>query len=395
MTCWSRLLSTIALVFFIAACVQPQGADTAPPDIVDTEQTISGTDFGNPEFGGTDFGNPEATPTDPGPGPRPGTPYDQDPAPLRLIIGQLQPVEEERQLIESPVRELPYKDIRPLMQMSLVNIRTEWAEQATKIAVVKVCPAATVTAINSARQELTTRIESDCSFKLAVPTKRAYMLEFRKKTGDLVARLVVKMEHLSKQRAFIRQNEFYVGLPAEKPVDLGRVQIEGLDAIPEHNPEIYTDRDEDGDSDAIDTDDDNDGVLDQMERDCDLNGFIDDNDPGSPCREEDLGGMVPVLRIYPFNGQTGVGLSEQVIVRLGCKYHLGLIDFPSALIIQPKGLAIDVDCTNHQLGADEIACEHGVDPFAAGTEYEVKVDEIDCGTGGKTKAATTSFTAQP
>lgn len=385
---WGALIRVTCLTIFIASCVPSQGVDSTPLDIVETEQTISGTDFGNPEVGGTDFGNPEADPRD------------QEPTQLRLIIGQLVPQEEDRPPrdtpLEVPLNDLPIKvKIQPTMQMSIVNIKIE---EMKKIRIVKVCPASTVTAVNSAQQEITARIQPDCSFEVGVPIKRAYMLNFQQKNGDLVARLVVNMKGVSKQKAVLRQHEFYVGAPAEKPVNLGQVEITALDAIPANNPGLFTDRDGDGDSDAVDTDDDNDGVPDRMERNCDLDAFIDDHHPESLCLEEDLAGRVPVLQIYPFNGQTDVDLDQQVVVRLGCKYDLSKIDFPSDLKIKRKGSLLEIDCTNVQVLAGEgIECVHVIDPFAAGYEYEIHLNEIACGGEGAemTEATVTSFTALP
>ncbi|HSA60206.1 MAG TPA: Ig-like domain-containing protein [bacterium] len=180
------------------------------------------------------------------------------------------------------------------------------------------CPADTIVAVDSRKQEWVFPVASDCSFELELFFNKAYSIRFR--LGDIDVGSMIF--HNSPDRfpsPVMEIAEESVG------ISLGTVVVDDGQSLPENEPAAQNDADLDGLPDLEDPDDDNDGILDIDEPDCDLDGITDDFDArNTDCLPVSTLPDNTVLEVLPRNGsgittpEDAVPLDRAVQARFSC-----------------------------------------------------------------------------
>lgn len=134
-----------------------------------------------------------------------------------------------------------------------------------------VCPADDIIATNSLTEQISSSVDSDCNFTLALPVNTAYSIYFEL-NGSRVASMVFS------NGAALPESYVFVLSDGDSNVDVGIVTINGVAAYPEVEPSTENDQDDDGVSDYDDNDDNDDGVNDDQEADCDEDGYLNSYD---------------------------------------------------------------------------------------------------------------------
>ena len=158
------------------------------------------------------------------------------------------------------------------------------------------CPADTVVAIDSRKQEQSAEVQPDCTFAFDLFFNKAYSIRFRLADVD-----VGGMEFQNSPDRF--PSPVMELSEQETDVDVGLVVLDNGHSKPENEPASQNDADLDGIPDLEDPDDDNDDVLDVDEPDCDLDGIIDDfDDDNVDCPLVKTSPDNKVLEVLPRNG---------------------------------------------------------------------------------------------
>jgi hypothetical protein len=188
------------------------------------------------------------------------------------------------------------------------------------------CPADSVIAVDSRKQEWEFPVEGDCSFALELFYNKAYSIRFR--LGDIdVGSMIFQNSPDRFPSPVMEIAEEIVG------ISLGKVVVDNGHSQPENEPAAQNDADLDNIPDFEDADDDNDGILDIDEPDCDLDGIIDDFDAlNTDCI---LVSALPdntVLEVLPRNGsgvtapEDAVPLDRVIQARFSCEVDAESID---------------------------------------------------------------------
>lgn len=249
------------------------------------------------------------------------------------------------------------------------------------------CPANQVTATDSQDQTTTTEIvQENCSFEMELTANKSYEVNFMR-DDEFVATLFVK-----KNPSALDSTVFFIA-EASTPMDLGDVEIENDNALPENQPASQNDQDDDGTDDFTDEDDDGDGLFDDVEEDCDLDGFLDDYDQNIETCEptEDEGEEeIIILEVSPSNEDTFVALDAEIWARFDC-----VVD-PESVSDETLTIESDTDSVSCEFDFSEtgdiVTCTHGDQDFMPDTVYIATVTGVLCEEGTEITSSDWSWT---
>lgn len=246
------------------------------------------------------------------------------------------------------------------------------------------CPANQVTAIDSQDQVTSAEIsQENCSFEMQLTANKSYELDFMR-DDEFIATLVVK-----KNPSALDSTVFFIA-EASTPMDLGDVEIENDNALPENQPASQNDQDDDGTDDFADEDDDGDGLSDDVEEDCDLDGFLDDYDQSDESCDSDADEgeeNIAILEVSPSNEDTFVALDAEIWARFDCVVNqdsVGTETFSIAADNDSLSCAFDFSDSG-----DTVTCVHGDQDFMPDTVYTATVTGVLCEEG--TEISSTSW----
>ncbi|MBI4238513.1 MAG: hypothetical protein HY696_08890 [Deltaproteobacteria bacterium] len=238
------------------------------------------------------------------------------------------------------------------------------------------CVADTVRVINSRGLQKEVEIDTDCSFTVSLPVRKAYLFRFLKNA--------IPVGHLFVPRVNDAYSSYVAVVAASvSPLALGRITIaQGL-ARAQYDPDAQNDLDGDGESDDEDDDDDGDGISDEDEDDCDLDGIPGELDEETDsCDATDVAGTVPVLRVKPRNTTLFelVSLRETVGALVACTIDEASLTTETFRVESADGVVIDCQLRVHESGSG-VVCRHDNDPFAALTVYTATLAGVACTNG--------------
>jgi hypothetical protein len=242
------------------------------------------------------------------------------------------------------------------------------------------CPADSVVAVDSRKQEWDFPVEEDCSFTLELFFNKAYSIRFL--LGDVDVGSMIFQNSPDRFPSPVMEL-------AEEPTDiaLGLIEIDDGQSKPENEPAAQNDADLDGSPDFEDVDDDNDGILDIDEPDCDLDGIIDDfDDNNTSCK---LVATLPddtVLEVLPRNGagietpEDAVLLDRVIQARFSCEIDPGSLSPETFLVTAKDAPDSLLQC---ELSVEEAGTTASCQPagLVPDTEYEATIRSLRCKDG--------------
>lgn len=149
------------------------------------------------------------------------------------------------------------------------------------------------------------------------------------------------------------------------------------------NPLRFNDRDGDGINDFEDTDDDGDGVNDDSEEDSDNDGIFDDDEADDDDDDQPTSvSECKVIRVRPFNGETGFDIDHKVRVRFNAEIDTSTVTSDSFYITYGGINVVAGEITFHEEDGsvvNELRLEPTL-PLLSLTEYTYHVtDAVQCG----------------
>lgn len=253
------------------------------------------------------------------------------------------------------------------------------------------CAADELIATDSSGDQTTTPIQAeDCSFEISLPSDESYNFGFFV-NNELMANMVFS----SGTNGFSQSSLPLQGVRGA--LNLGRILMEGSQAVPDFNPLRSLDFDQDGLNDFADLDDDDDGIADELEEDCDLDGVRDDYDGSCACRGQRGGTRHgDILEMRPSrqgdHRAQVIPLDERVRVRLACVADETTISSETFSVISDDD-AHQITCdyevrTLGDSGNSQIICHHDEDLFVPDTTYTVTMDGVLCDDGNAAESLT-------
>jgi hypothetical protein len=249
------------------------------------------------------------------------------------------------------------------------------------------CPADTVVAVDSRKQEQSFEVASDCSFALDLFFHKAYSIRFRLDDVDVGGMLFQN----SPDRFPAPVMEV---AEQEGDLSLGLIVVNDGQSKPENEPAAQNDADLDGLPDFVDTDDDNDGVLDVDEPDCDLDGIIDDfDDNNSDCPLLVAAPDNKVLEVLPRNG-SGIDTPQEsgqtevdVQARFSCELDIDSVNDATFLITAQDApdSYLKCDLTLSDSNTSVTCLPEGLVPD---TVYTAKIQSVRCSDGSALASTT-------
>ncbi|HEX5037528.1 MAG TPA: hypothetical protein VFX30_10255, partial [bacterium] len=251
------------------------------------------------------------------------------------------------------------------------------------------CPADTIVAIDSRKQEQSVKLEPDCTFALNLFFNKAYSIRFRLEGVDVGGMLFQNSPDRFPAPVMEVSEQ-------ETELALGLIVVNDGQSKPESEPAAQNDADLDGIPDYEDPDDDNDGILDVDEPDCDLDGIIDDfDDDNMKCP---LVGSVPdnkILEVLPRNG-SGIDTPQESVLtdvgiqaRFSCELDIGSVGAETFLVTAqdaPDNF-LKCDLTLSDSNTSATCLPEGLVPD---TIYKAKIQSVRCSDGSA--IASTSWT---
>jgi|GEM_PF-6249103 len=240
----------------------------------------------------------------------------------------------------------------------------------------------TVIATDETGNLVQTTTQDTGSFTLNLPPGHTYVISFFLQ-NDFLGVLVFKVSATGDITT-----RFFHLKPEDGAVSLGQITCAAGVCVGDVNPLCQLDEDDDGSMDCDDADDDNDGIDDDNEADEDHDGIIDDDD-------DDENPMVTgcqVIRMEPFNGETGVSLDGDIKVRFSSQLDLATVTPDTFNLMGPAGVVatnLEVETESEHEG---LLTELELEPLAdlePLTTYTVHVGAaITCADGTPLEGAT-------
>lgn len=242
------------------------------------------------------------------------------------------------------------------------------------------CPADTIVAVDSRKQEWDFPVASDCSFEIELFYNKAYTIRFR--LGDIDVGSMIFQNSPDRFPAPVMEI-------AEEPVgiSLGLIVIDDGQSKPENEPSIQNDADLDGIADFEDPDDDNDGILDVDEPDCDLDGIIDDfDDKNTNCPVVKALPDNKVLEVLPRNGsgiaapEDAVPLDRIVQARFSCELDDASLSADTFLVTAKDAPDGYLEC-DFSISDDGVAASCQPLGLLPDTVYQATIRSVRCKDG--------------